>query len=84
MDLEETLASVRSRSDLARFVEQLADDLEHNPDGWENGSLPRYLEALAAWLHDMEGTYRNRGEALPEQPSWQTLGEILLAASIYE
>jgi hypothetical protein len=32
----------------------------------------------------MEGDYHNRGEAVPEQPSWKTLGEILVAATIYE
>jgi hypothetical protein len=32
----------------------------------------------------MEGYYNNRGEAMPETPDWQTLGQMLLAARVYE
>ena len=46
--------------------------------------LPAFLEAMAAWVEDMEGYYQNRGEELPDQPRWRTLGEILLAARVYE
>lgn len=59
-------------------------DLRSRPDAWENASLDRYLEALAAWVEDMDGYYQNRGQAAPEQPNWKTLGEILLAATTYE
>jgi hypothetical protein len=32
----------------------------------------------------MEGYFKNRGEAVPEQPTWKTLAQILCAAKVYE
>ncbi|MGH2599621.1 MAG: DUF7660 family protein, partial [Dehalococcoidia bacterium] len=43
-----------------------------------------YLSAMAAWAEDMDGYYENRGDPVPKQPSWRTLGELLLAARVYE
>ena len=84
MDELLALAAVRTHTDLASLVERLVDDLAARPDGWENADLASYLTALAAWLRDSEGWYRNRGEAVPESPDWRTLGEALLAARVYE
>jgi hypothetical protein len=53
------------------------------PARWENDTLPHYLEALAAWLHDCEGYYTNQGVPLPAD-SWQVLRDALRAATIYE
>jgi hypothetical protein len=39
---------------------------------------------MAAWVDDIDGYFRNRGEAVPVQPTWKTLGQILLAAKVYE
>jgi hypothetical protein len=75
---------VRSREDLAQFVRTLADDLRQQPEAWENRDLGPFLEAMSAWIEDMEGYYRNRGEAVPSQPEWSTLAEILAAARVYE
>lgn len=75
MELHEQLDGVRSRADLARFVEALARDLADAPDGWENPSLPRYLDAMARWLEDVERT---------GQPTWSDLAEVLFAARGYE
>ena len=33
---------------------------------------------------DMYGYYKAKGGALPMQPSWKMLGEMLLAAKVYE
>jgi hypothetical protein len=76
--------SVRSRDELARFVRGLADDLKQRPETWANDDLGRFLEAMSAWIDDMDGYYRNRGEAVPAQPEWRTLAEILAAAKVYE
>jgi hypothetical protein len=48
VDLEEQLQSVATAGDLAELVAALADDLARDAEGWENATLPRYLEALAA------------------------------------
>ena len=84
MDLNERVEMVRSRDDFSAFVQVLRRNLKERPDEWENGDLPSFLEALAAWIDDMDGYCQNRGEPVPEQPTWKTLGEILLAAKVYE
>jgi hypothetical protein len=54
------------------------------PERWENTSLEAYLAAIAAWVQEMEGYYRNRGETALQHPTWKHIEEILLAARIYE
>ena len=75
---------VHSRQEFAQFVRTLAEQFRCRPVAWENGDLAAYLEAIAAWVTDMEGYYRNRGESVPDQPTWHTLQEILEAAKVYE
>jgi hypothetical protein len=73
-----------SRMDFVAFVRTLADQCRRRPEEWENRDLPSYLEAMAAWVEDMDGYYQNRGEAVPDQPTWKTLKDILQAARVYE
>jgi hypothetical protein len=75
---------IRSREDLVALLQTLVRELREDPEGWENRDLAAYLSAMAAWVDDMEGFYKNRGEPMPDQPSWNTLGQILLAARVYE
>jgi hypothetical protein len=76
VELDDRLAQVVSRQTLADFVTVLLADYEANPDGWENRELADFLEAMAAWLRDTTNTL--------EEPTWQSFGEILIAASMYE
>ncbi len=62
----------------------LAEALRQRPEAWENADLGPFLEAMSAWIEDMDGYYRNRGEAVPNRPDWSTLAEILAAARVYE
>jgi hypothetical protein len=84
MNLSEKTAPVETREDLATFIRRLRQDLMENPEAWENAKLPDFLEALAAWTEDMDGYFRNTGEETPEQPDWQLVGIMLLAARDYE
>ena len=84
MDLKQQAANVQTRQELAAFVLALANDYETRSDQWENDQLPLYLNAMAAWIDDMDGFFQNRGEAAPDQPTWALLASILLAAKIYE
>jgi hypothetical protein len=84
LNLNEAVQQLRSREDLVVFLRALHADLQKNPDQWANRDLPHFLDAMSAWVEDMEGYYRDRGESVPAQPGWQTLGQILLAARIYE
>ena len=65
-------------------MQQLLRDWRQHPEQWENASLDAYLQAIAAWVVDMDGYYCSRGEPLPEHLTWKNPGEILLAARIYE
>ena len=84
MELREQVEKIQTRDDLVLFIHHLVQDLHTRPERWENTSLDAYLAAIAAWVQDMEGYYRNRGETTPHHPTWKHVGEILLAARIYE
>ena len=78
------LDQVSTHADVAGTVEQMLADLRNHPNNWENPTLERYLQALAACLDDLPSRYNNRGEQFPDQPTWQLLAEILVTASGYE
>lgn len=74
----ERINMIRTREDLANFVKTLANK------SWENCNLESFLEALAAWIEDMDGFYLNRNEPAPLTPEWKTFAMMLSAAKRYE
>jgi hypothetical protein len=76
--------AVESREDLIAVLNAMAADLDKHPDEWENASLPRYLEALTAFVGSLDSYYANLGEPMPDQPTWQMVATVLVAASGYE
>ena len=68
-------ANLSTKEELIAFLGRLRDDLDANASGWENPDLPRFLEALQAWL---------AGTDLKDEPRWRTLAKALLAGSAYE
>lgn len=75
---------VRSREELVEFLGELHREFRHRGEEWENPTLDRFLEALAAWVNDAPGLYRNFGEELPADSSWDFFARALHAATIYE
>ena len=75
---------VQGREDLAEFVRGLAKDFRLQPESWENSDLGNFLEAMGAWVDDMDGYYSNRCESVPAKPDLSTIAEILAAARAYE
>jgi hypothetical protein len=73
--------AIKTHEDLAVFIEELLQDLRENSNSWENSDLPRFLEALAAWMND---SAVNSERHLPTAPEWKTFAELLVAAKIYE
>ncbi len=74
-----------SRSDLVQFIYALQTDLNQHPENWENKDLNTYLGALAAFLADAEGFYRNKEvDVDADSPSWRLLADCLQAASVYD
>lgn len=84
MNLPNQLDSIRTREDFLAFVQGLSNDLRDNSKGWENADLGLFLSALGAWVGDMDGYYKNRGERIPQQLDWKILAQMLWAARIYE
>ena len=84
MILNDYVESIQSKEDFVRFVRALEKSLRDEPEDWENSDLGTFLEAMAAWVEDMEGYYENQGEAVPRNVSWNVFGQILLAARVYE
>ena len=84
MTLPGQAAEVRSREQFVEFVRALRRDLVEHPESWENADLPRFLDAMAAWLTDMDGYFSNVGQQVPQQPDWHLLGTMLMAARTYE
>ncbi|RBY94805.1 hypothetical protein DQ244_05955 [Blastococcus sp. TBT05-19] len=70
------VAAVRSAADFARLVTHMREDLGRSGKAeWENATLDRYLEALAAVAED-------RG---PEgRLSWAELADLVVTATGYE
>ena len=84
MRVDEAVKHIRSRDDFVAFVRALRRDFQDNPSAWENDTLTSYLDALAAWVEDMDGYLDHAGEKNAQHPSWKHLAESLLAARVYE
>ena len=84
IELTEMVEHIQSYPDFIAFGHALLKNLKDKPEAWENRDLAPFLQALVAWVDDMYGYYQAKGDTLPLQPSWKMLGEMLLAAKVYE
>jgi hypothetical protein len=84
LELHEMVDSINSKGDLVAFVHALTENFHSHPEEWENDTLERFLDAFASWLEASDSCYRNRGVSPPQSPTWQNVGEMLIAAKIYE
>ncbi len=74
---------VRHR-DVAQVVEAMLADLRAHPGDWENATLDRYLDALAALIDSVDSLLVNRGQKPPNRPNWRLVAELLVGATGYE
>lgn len=70
------------REAVVALVERLAEEIDGGAE-WENATLPRYLESLAALLGSVDRTYINAGEQVPDNP-WELVARSLEGARFYE
>lgn len=75
---------IRTRDELVAFVRELHQEYVDRGHDWENHTLDRFLEALAAWMADADGWYRNAGQDLPADGEWTFIARALTAATRYE
>lgn len=84
MELTEKHRQIQNKNDLAEFIGMLKKDLIENPDSWENSDLESFLEAMQSWVEAMQWYYKNHNRELPDPPTWQVFGDILMGARVYE
>jgi hypothetical protein len=78
------ISNVTTMTDVADVVQRMLGDLLAHPDEWENPTLERFLEALAASLEGIPHAYANQGKPFPKEPNWRIVTEVLVMASGYE
>jgi hypothetical protein len=78
------LSQVASHTDAAHVVQRMLADLREHPTEWENHTLDRFLDALAAALEGIPSRYANHGEQFPKAATWKLFAEALVTASGYE
>ena len=94
-DLDEMLEAVVDRDSFLAFVKALVADRrdgvakeKENPsspwvagaNGWEHGTIERYLDAAVAWMEDSRGT----AWELPSEPLWKSFAAFLYHGKSYE
>ncbi|GAA4693245.1 DUF7660 family protein [Nocardioides conyzicola] len=73
-------ADVVSRDDFADLVQAALEDFRTGGEAeWENGTLDRFLDGLAAFADA-----RIVGGGDQERPTWRLFGEMIVAATGYE
>lgn len=78
------IESIKTKNDFVQFIEAFSENCVKNLDEWENHDLPSFLEAMAAWMNDMEGYYQNLGQNISELSPWRLFADSLMAAKMYE
>jgi hypothetical protein len=68
---------VTDRQSFIKFLERLQDDLLHNRDKWENDTLEKFLDAMAAYAQDVQGYYNNTNQQVnADEASWKVFADI--------
>jgi hypothetical protein len=76
---------VTNRQSFIQFLEAFRRDLLANQEEWENPTLERFLEAMAAYARAIPQFYINTGQAVDaDVPSWRVFSDILRGAKVYE
>jgi hypothetical protein len=78
---EVNVDGVTSRDDVVDVVRAMVIDLRKHKDDWQNAALDTYLDALATSIEEIDEMYSERGEVVPDQPSWHLVARLLVTAS---
>ncbi len=80
----EDAQAVTSRADLVQYLIGLADRVRDGRMPVENSSSLEFIEAAGYWIQALDGFFSNRGEDVPDAPSWELIAMIFSAALVYE
>ena len=73
-----------SKRDFVFFLRKLRKDFIENPSSWENNNIDDFLEAMEAWVDEMEGFYANQNVPMPKNIKWGVFADILMGAKLHE
>lgn len=75
---------IKNRDDFLIFLQNFINEMD--TEDFQNNSLSEFLEAMRCWIKDMDGYYKNIGEAenFDEKIKWSVLANIFEAARVYE
>lgn len=85
-DFRSDVNGIVTRQDLARFLLKASKDFEINGKSWENQDITSFLEAMSAWVDDMDGFYLANGlefNSDQDQP-WKVFADIVCGGMMYE
>lgn len=75
---------VHSRDDLTGYLNDLSRAISGNQHKIENVRTDDFIEALAAWIADMDGYFANQGVESPREGTWQLMAMAITAGLVYE
>ncbi len=75
---------VTGRHELAAFLNELLAQVQESPAAVPNSTVAEFLSGASGWVEDLDGYFLNRGEPVPDQPTWALVAAIFAAATIYE
>jgi hypothetical protein len=75
---------VRDRETLSKFLLAASRNFKEHPEGWENGDMSSFLEAMSGWIADCDEVFRRSGDPIPSDESWATIAKVVAAARVYE
>lgn len=76
--------TVCSLETLQASLDEIVRDWETDGARWTNQTAGEFVEALAAWLADMDGYYARRGTTAAAQSPWRVIADAIAAARHYE
>ncbi len=79
-----TATAVCSRETLVTFVGEIVQEWGAAPSNWTNQTAGEFVEALAAWLADMDGYYARFGTTADVVSPWRVIADAIAAARFYE
>lgn len=74
MDITEQVERIKNKNDFINFLDLLNEDLRDHRDTWDNVTLESFLDGLYGFCLTLK----------IDEPTWKDVGNMLLAASIYE
>jgi hypothetical protein len=78
-------SEVRTHADFVVVLEALLADYRDSGEAeWENATLDRFLDGLVALAEAWPQLCANHGEAMPEQPTWRMIAELIVGTTGYE